>query len=38
LAIELENQESLAIELLKPFTVGHLVVLEGGFVDVAATW
>jgi hypothetical protein len=32
LAIELENQESLAIELLKLFTVGHLVVLEGGLL------
>jgi hypothetical protein len=38
LAIEPENQKSLAIQLLKPFISDHRVVLAGGFDDVAATW
>jgi hypothetical protein len=38
LAIKLENRESSTIELLKPFTISHLAVLEGGFDDVAPTW
>jgi hypothetical protein len=38
LAIEPENQESLAIQLLKPFIFYHQVVLAGGFDDVAAMW
>jgi hypothetical protein len=38
LTFERQNQKSLAIELLKPFTFGHPVVLQGGFADVAATW
>jgi hypothetical protein len=38
LAIELENQKSLATELLKPFTIGHPAVLEGCFADVGDTW
>jgi hypothetical protein len=35
LTIELKNQESLAIKLLKPLTIGHQ---ESDFVDVDATW
>jgi hypothetical protein len=31
LAIELQNWISLTIQLLKPFTIGHLTVLIGGF-------
>jgi hypothetical protein len=38
LAIEPENQKSLAIQLLKPFISDHRVVLASGFDDVAATW
>jgi hypothetical protein len=38
LTIERENQESLAIELLKPFNFGHPVVLQSGSADVTATW
>jgi hypothetical protein len=38
LTIERENQESLAIELLKPFKFGHPAVLQSSFADVAATW
>jgi hypothetical protein len=36
LAIELENQKSSTIKLLKPFPIDHLMILEGGFTDVAA--
>jgi hypothetical protein len=38
LTIEPENQESLAIELLKSFNFGHPAVLQSRFADVAASW
>jgi hypothetical protein len=38
LAIELENQKSLATQLLKPFIFDYRMVLVAGFVDVDARW
>ena len=36
--MQLQNWVSLTIELSKPFKFGHLLVLLGGFGDVADTW
>jgi hypothetical protein len=38
LAMEPENQKSLATQLLKPFVFDHRIVLVAGFADVHARW
>ena len=38
LAIQLQNRVSLTIQLSKPFTFGHPVILLDGFADVDDTW
>jgi hypothetical protein len=37
LIFQLRNQKILVIKFLKPFTMSHRTILEGGFADVAHT-